>query len=326
MACAEWLFINASVRQYLSARFPLHLYGASIVVTFYCALALFDAAATSSTVMPSSLIGAISLVLLFLASRLIDDIDDFEADHGYRGAFGPIPGPGRRSLIVGLTGTIAAIVGLNWSSKAALIVATAAVGVMLLGPFVLKPLVLGKRDPRRYTTGHWLTDLVLFVVFESAQFLTLLYIYFFWTSISRSELPASMVGLITTMFWTTYVFWKYSRFLTRSTPPPFEMTRNALRIALIGDLSLVVICTVAIGVLVGLSVAWIGYIVATACVFAAWLTRLRPAGDGSSATAMLDKAIGLLFAANLNLSLVAAVVDTAVNGRGSSSIFAGIPI
>ena len=104
------------------------------------------------------------------------------------------------------------------------------------------------------------------------------------------------------------------------------MTRNALRIALIGDLSLVVICTVAIGVLVGLSVAWIGYIVATACVFAAWLTRLRPAGDGSSATAMLDKAIGLLFAANLNLSLVAAVVDTAVNGRGSSSIFAGIPI
>jgi hypothetical protein len=302
----------AAVWAFLSTRFPLLVYGPAILVTYYCALWLYDSAAGTPGPSWTSAIGAISLVLIFLQARLVDDIQDFQDDAQQNRVPGAWAPASRRGLVLGLAFTTAAIIALNWG-RSALWVALASVAIMLAASFILAPL-LSRTHPGMLTTGNRVKDAILFIAFEGAHVFTLLYIYCFWTSLPHPGLPIASVALATGLFWTTYAFWKYARFATRPSWNPFGMSWQVFRPALAGLLLLCLICQAGVGVAMDLSALYLGYALGITGLFMLWLVRMSPMGAAGGGATGLQAHLGLLFVAAVDLGLVLALLGKSLGG------------
>jgi hypothetical protein len=271
----------AGVRQFLSARFPLHAYGPAILVSFYCLWWLYGGGATVVEGFP----GAVSLVAVFLQARLIDDIEDRQGD--------------RRHLMLGLALATVIILALNWG-RGSWWVALAALAAMLAAPLGLKPLLARGRDT--LTTGSRTRDALLFLAFEGAHVVTFLYVYAFWRSTGQPALSGWLVASATGLFWSAYLFWKYARAAARPEWAVFGMSWRRFRVILIAVLLLCLVCQLWVAAELGLSASYACYAVGGTAVFVAWMRRIRAPEAGA-----LRSAIGLMFVAMVDLGLVLAL-------------------
>lgn len=296
--------VIAGASRYLSSRFPLHLYGPAILLTYYCVWWLYDGAANIAGADLSSGPGAVSLVLIFLQARLIDDLEDQagRAQHGAAAA------SNRTALTFALFLATAAVTALNWG-RPSLYMALAPLAVMLTASGIVKPL-LTNADAAALTTGSTVKDVALFLAFESAHLFTILYIYIFWRSLSRQALPTRQVACVTVLFWAAYVFWKYARCAARPDWNPFGMGWRTFRLLLIGILALCLVCNLAVTQALGLAPLHAAYACIVFALFTAWLASIPQQREATA----LRSQIGLLFVGALDLGLILASIAKVPGG------------
>ncbi|MFI6133274.1 hypothetical protein [Micromonospora sp. NPDC051141] len=189
-----------AVGPYLAARFPVPL----MVVA---ALPGVAAGLAHGGVPPATLAAcAAGTMLLFLAQRLVDDIDDFDRDR----AQGRLPARvSRAGMVAGLvlSGALALLLGLP--GPAAVLTAAVALAGMWVGPLVARHRAL--RRP-----------VLLFVLYESVP----LAIMVFPSARVAADAPVAWgagltVGLV---LWCAYEFWKFSRKPGDAGYTPFDLT------------------------------------------------------------------------------------------------------
>lgn len=169
----------------------------------------------------SIITGFLTLFLLFIQLRLVDDIDDLKRDY-------PEDTPENRQkikslkkkLMGALITCILLILICNILDIWALIIAVITVFVSVTGTFVFR-----KYFPKSLIVG--------FFVYEGAPALIFLYIYFNWAgSINGIKLSAKEVALVVTLFLIGFEYWKFSRKVNVDVLQPYFLSLKGIRVFL----------------------------------------------------------------------------------------------
>jgi len=265
----------AATAAYLTRRFPLHIQGVAVAVTFLCLWLMYARSAGGPSLSWYAALGALTFVLLFLQLRLIDDLDDLEHD----GDFGVT----RKGLLAALGVALSLALLLNawwWES---LLLVLAATAVMTLTPFVVRP-----RIPDRLAT--------LAICYEAGPALVLWYSYVQWRQQSRIGLPAWRVLAIVGLMWAGYEFWKFSRKFDAEDYLPYRLRRAGRRVVLLWLLLFAALCTVGTYLAGAASVVMLGYGLLLCGGFALAVYRHREA--------RAPRWAGLGFAALLEIGII----------------------
>ncbi|SDG49564.1 hypothetical protein SAMN05216553_108341 [Lentzea fradiae] len=180
--------------RYVRLRFPPRTHGLAAVLTYASVVAL--SVRTWPGVVPL-LLGGITFVSLFLFLRLVDDLDDGEADAA--------------GLRAGMVAVAAAVVLLNLQDHLALALAGGACAAALAAPFLPRH---GIKQP-----------VVLFVAYEVAPLLVLAY-----GGVTAGAPPTVAVGAAVVL-WSAYEHWKFTRKLDEPDYRPFGLGQGARLVA-----------------------------------------------------------------------------------------------
>jgi hypothetical protein len=293
---------------YVNQRFPLQSLGVAVGVTFLCAYLVYGHAFGHQSFGLRTVLGVLTFVVLFLQLRIVDDLDDVESAR----APGDSDAQVRRrklELIAGLAATTLLIVAMNWNSPA-LVVALAATALMIVNPFVLKngvkAYITKPSDPGALTTGSVAMDLVLAIFYEGVPVLMVVYIYYAWTAVAKSSVPASLVLVVTATFWALYEIWKYARYLTRPDWRPYGLGWTGARVLLVGLFAIAALFQVLTARLAGLSPVYSVYAVLLTGVFVAFVWRTQPSAEKDK-RAKLRALAGLAYVGAVDLGILLAV-------------------
>lgn len=246
---------------------------------------------------------------------MVDDIDDNERDVELGRLDRDASTERRSSLIFGLVAVDLVILVLNWGTSAMLPALGAVVG-MLVGAFVLKPVLSGGVSAVNPTSGSAPKDACMGVVTEGVAFLMLAYPYFAWAEATQRSLDASIVLPTVGVFWTSFEIWKISRYLTRPTWRVYGFSWPAARVFLLTMLASSLVCQIRVWALADLPFAFLVVAVGGPFGLALWLlrgpTRGRRSDEGPRPPPPGDHLAGLLFVALVDVSVILAAATALI--------------
>jgi hypothetical protein len=191
--------------------------------------------------------------------------------------------------------------------------AAGAIGIAVVTSFVLKP-VLKTPAAEISSTGSARRDAVLSVFFEGAPCLIIVYGYTRWAHDTGGAVRPASVIAVSGLFWMSYEYWKYSRYMTRSGWRPYGLSWPQARIALIGILIAAFIFQMMIVTYARLPSLYLFYALCVTVAFIAITSTGDPANsklgvdDMQVVTSRHGSLAGILFVALVNLGLAGAMV------------------
>jgi hypothetical protein len=299
---ASLLAVLDAVRRYLTERFPIASQGGTVLSGYVCAYLLYGQAHGHQAFAWATVVGGLSAVLLTLVRRLVDDIEDLRNDI-LRGRV-PSAEAGRRylrGLIVGAVSATALVATLNASCSVGLLAASVVVAVWFPLATVMKhtPLAQSSR-------------IVYYVVNETCPVAGLLYSYAVWHDVSGATLPTGAVVAVVGLFWTIWQFWIFTRKVGLEGWPPWWLTMDGTRNALMVFLGLAGAFSVLIYHYANLPLGYLVYGVGVCAVFAAmilrWWSRL-PAREPNRVRASWS---GLPFAIAVEIGVLVGVLTSSL--------------
>ncbi|HYG96538.1 MAG TPA: hypothetical protein VD741_05455, partial [Solirubrobacterales bacterium] len=280
--------VMRAVRSYLSDRFPLVSQGGTVLSAYVCCYLLFGQIDGDQAIGWATAVGAVTVVLLALIRRIVDDVEDLgEAPEG-RAA------PGLRGLLLGAAAATALVGAANAAYGLDLLLLSA--GVAAWFPLMT---VIKHRAPR--------SRLLAFVLTESCPAAILAYSYAVWSEASGSRLPVVAVVAVLGLFWTIYQFWGFTRKLGAGSPPPWGLGFDAARRVLIVLLAATAALSAAVAVAAHLPRGYLVYGLALPLAFGLLVQRwwrTLPAPGSSRAAAWA----GLPFPAGVEAGILLAVL------------------
>jgi hypothetical protein len=274
-----------------------------IGATFWCNYAVYQRISGVSSIALQAVGGLTTFYLMFLQLRLIDDLADLDSD--LRNALRPLPVRGRTlrsGLLAGLGATIMAVALLNQA------LITCSIALLAVFMMLLSDLVLKKRIGSAVATSAWTVAtrwLTLVIFYEGAPFLIFLYVYYAWASSSGTVVSPKVYLVVTTLFWTGYEFWKYSRHIVRPDWNSYRVEWAATRSALFVILVISFICQAYLARFAGLPETFAYYAAGFCAAFAGLLWRWSP--DDAASRGHLRKHVGILYLVGLDIGLLAAI-------------------
>lgn len=248
-----------AVQTYLSERFPVSQAGA-VLFAYACCYLLYGQAHGHQVFQWATAVGGMTVVLLALFLRIVDDIEDLREDiRTGRFSFADDGHSHLRGLILGAGVTMALVAILNATCSLGMLAASVGVAVWCPAVLVIKKTAVAK--PLQY-----------FVV-ETGPAAFLLYSYVVWTEVSGGSVPLIGVVAIVGLFWTTFQFWSFTRKMGTETWSPWGLTVSETRSTLIGLLVFAALCSVLIAHYAHLTLGYSLYGVALSAVFISFVQR-----------------------------------------------------
>jgi hypothetical protein len=217
-----------AIRTYLSERFPLVSQGVPLLSGYACCYVLYGQAHGRQVFSWATVVGGITIVLLALVRRIVDDVEDLPDDIlAGRASF--VDGGRRhlRGLVVG---------GLAAATLAGVLNATCSPNLLVVSVGVAAwfPLAMVIKN-RTIVAGP---GPLKFIIVESCPAAVLFYGYVVWSETAGDSLRPIAVVAIAGLFWTTYQFWNFTRKIGTESWPPWRLTLRQTRPALIALLVL----------------------------------------------------------------------------------------
>ena len=256
------------VRSYLSERFPVVSQGGTVLSGYVCCYVLYGQAHGHQVFRWETVVGGMTVVLLALVRRIVDDVEDLREDIR-TGRFSFADGGRRhmRGLVLGGVAVTALAGILNATGSLGLLAASVGVAAWFPVAMVVK---------NKTMVARWRT--LKYIVVETCPAAILLYSYAVWNEVVGDSLPAITVVAIVGLFWTTYQFWNFTRKVGAEGWPPWGLTLRETRPALIVLLALAAAFSILIAHYAHLPVGYLLYGLALSLVFAAiilsWWSRL----------------------------------------------------
>lgn len=248
-----------AMQAYLSERFPVSQAGA-VLFAYACCYLLYGQAHGHQVFEWMTVVGGITVVLLALFLRMVDDIEDLREDiRTGRFSFADDGHRHLRGLILGAGATMAFVVLLNGTCSLGMLAASVGVAVWCPAVLVIKKTAVAK--PLQY-----------FVV-ETGPAAFLLYSYVVWTEASGGSVPSIGVVAIVGLFWTTFQFWSFTRKMGTENWSPWGLTVNETRWTLIGLLAFAALCSALITRYAHLALGYSLYGLALSAVFVWFVLR-----------------------------------------------------
>jgi len=251
--------VLGAVQTYLSERFPVSHAGA-VLSGYMCCYLLYGQAHGHQVFQWETVVGGVTVVLLALFLRMVDDIEDLREDiRTGRFSFGDGGRSHLRGLILGGGATMALAAVLNATCSLGMLAASVGVAVWCPAVLVIKKTAAAK-------------SLQYFVV-ETGPAVFLLYSYVVWTEASDGSVPLMAVVAIVGLFWTAFQFWSFTRKLGTENWSPWGLSVSETRSALIGLLALAALCSVLIAHYAHLTLGYSLYGLALSAVFISLVLR-----------------------------------------------------
>jgi len=208
------------MRAYLSQRFPIVSLGGPLLSGYACCYLLFGQVHGHNAVSWATLVGGLTVVLLALVRRIVDDIEDLPEDiRTGRLAVAEGGRRYRRGLILGGIAATAVVGVLNATCSPGLLAASVGLAAWI-------PMAVALRNKIASRT-------LKFVVIEICPAAVLLYGYAVWAEATHDSLEAIAVLAVVGLFWTTYQFWNFTRKIGAGGWPPWRLTFQEAKPALI---------------------------------------------------------------------------------------------
>lgn len=260
--------VFCAARSYLSQRFPVVSLGGTVLSAYVCCYVLYGQAHGHQTFRWVTVVGGVTVVLLALVRRIVDDIEDLRQDIR-TGRFSFADGGRRhlRGLILGGMATTALAGALNVTGSLGLLAASVGVAAWFPVAMVIKN-----------KTGVARSRTLKYIVVETCPAAILLYSYAVWNQATGDSLPAIAVVATVGLFWTTYQFWNFTRKVGAEGWPPWGLSLRETRPALISLLVLAAAFSALIADYAHLPAGYLLYGLALSLVFAViilrWWSRL----------------------------------------------------
>ncbi len=266
-----------AVRTYMSERFPVSQAGA-VLSAYACCYLLYGQAHNHQMFRWGTAVGGITVVLLALVRRIIDDAEDLRDDI-QSGRFSSTDGGYRRlrGLILGGVAATVLVGSLNATCSLGLLAASVGVAAWF-------PVAMVIQNQTRVAKSRALQ----YILVETCPAVLLLYSYPAWVEVTGSSLPAIGIIAIVGLFWTTFQFWGFTRKMGTDAWGPWGLTVSQTRPALIAFLVVAATCSALIYHYAHMPIGYLLYGLALPSVFAVlvlrWWSQL-PAHDPKSVKA-----------------------------------------
>lgn len=247
---------------YIREQFP-PFQAAALFVAGMTVFLIFAAIADRGPRISAAIVCAITVALMFLQVRMLDDLDTYyivgpEADIANATPRGLIWG----EIVVG-------ILSLVINRGSALAAASVVVGIMVAAELVM----------RRWRPGFIAIAFGRIPLFDIAPFAAFAYVYFQWRMSTHVALPVGQVAVVVTMYGLLWEIWKFSRNIAKhdfeGIYRPYRLEWPVIRTMLVGMTVLEAGLIVYLATVSRLSTVF----VTLAVVFSAWYTFLaRPTG------------------------------------------------
>lgn len=300
-----------TVSSYLADRFPLHTIGVAVLLTYAGSFLVYGNAADATAISAISARGAATLLLLFLALRIVDDIDDNQPDIELGRVDREAVAAHRRSLIAGFVAVALGVLALNVGTSA-LVPALSALLGMLVAAFVVKAALNRGVTTGEQTSGSAAKDAVIGVVTEGVAFLMISYPYFAWSAATDRTLAATTVLPVVLVFWTSFEVWKMSRYLTRPRWRAYGFSWRGARLFLLTMLALSLASQLRVWAVADLPIAFAVVAVGIPAGLAVWLLRAEPVDGAATKGHLLHHLSGLLFVALVDVSVIVAAATARI--------------
>jgi hypothetical protein len=259
--------VTRIARTYLSERFPVAQAGA-VLTAYVCCYLLYGQAHSHQVFRWETVVGGMTVVLLALIRRIVDDVEDLLGDiRADRPSFADGGRRRLRGLVFGGAAAIALVGFLNATCSLGLLAASVGIAVWFPVASVMKQTVVARSS-----------RILFFIISESCPVAGLLYPYAVWHEASGATLPAMTVVAITGLFWTIWQFWVFTRKVGAEGWPPWGLTMDGTRNALIAFLALTAVFSVLIYHYANLPIGYLIYGLSLSAIFAAiifrWWSRL----------------------------------------------------
>jgi hypothetical protein len=215
------------VQTYLSERFPVSQAGA-VLSSYACCYLLYGHTQGHQVFRWATVVGGITVVLLALFRRIVDDAEDLRDDIR-SGRFSDTDGGSRRlrGLILGGLAAVALTGLLNASCSLGLLVASVGVAAWVLVVMLIQgKTVVAKSRGLQY------------IVVETCPAVLLLYSYAVWVRASGGSVATLGVIAIVGLFWTAFQFWSFTRKMGTEAWAPWGLSVSETRPVLIAFLAL----------------------------------------------------------------------------------------
>jgi hypothetical protein len=259
--------LGASWR-YVAEQFP-PLQAGALAFASLVGYAVFGRLAGDVTLELLAIAVALTVALLFLQLRLVDDIHTWYDTDGE----GDIGGASLRGLVVGTIVTTVAIAALNVADPVMLATALGTTMFMVVTSCIIR--AEGQLPAAvRMALGR-------IPLFEVAPAAMLVYVYVGWRAATGESLPAGDVAVVVGVLLTSFNFWKLSRHLgDRPRERIYQLTWPVVRVLCTGLLAASLAFNVLLYDLAGFSVVFLVITVAIVATFAVF-SRPRREPDTS---------------------------------------------
>jgi len=215
------------VRTYMSERFPVSQAGA-VLSSYACCYLLYGHTQGHQVFGWATVVGGITVVLLALVRRIVDDAEDLREDiRVARFSFADGGSRRLRGLMLGGLAAVALAGLLNATCSLGLLAAS--VGVAAWIPVAM--LIQGKTVVAK-SRG------LQYIVVETCPAILLLYSYAVWVRASGGSVPTLGLIAIVGLFWTAFQFWSFTRKMGTEAWAPWGLSVSETRPALIAFLAL----------------------------------------------------------------------------------------
>lgn len=243
----------------------------AVALAFSCVVEYlaFGRAAGELSIEGSAVLAAVTVALLFLQLRLVDDIHTFYDS----GGTGDIGGATVRGLVAGMVVTTAVIVLLNLVDGSMLIASLAIVAFLVATSLVIQAKTL--------LPGWVRMVLGRIPLFELAPAMMLAYVYLGWRSGTGGTLEVADVAVVVGLFLASFNVWKLSRHMgERARERIYQLTWPVVRVLCLGLLVASAGLSVALYSRADLSALWLAYALVLCALFAA-MSRPRREPDSA---------------------------------------------
>jgi hypothetical protein len=285
----------------LSRRFPVVSQGGAVVSSYVCCYLIYGRIHGVQIFRPATVVGGMTVVLLALVRRLIDDIDDVHDDTCTDVVLKPREvGIYRRRLVL-FAIAIASSIGIV---NAACNFGLGAISIGTTMSFAMAVLIARRAQTCR---------IVKFAAAETCTVLMLVYSYAVWRSVTGAALPVDAVIATVGLFWTAYQFWGLTRKVGATEGwPAWDMTPMGTRRALTILLSGTAIFGVRVAQDAQLSIGYYIYSLALPTVFLVMMLLLWPQTTDRQARNIRALWAGLPLAVAVEIGLLIAVFTASI--------------
>jgi hypothetical protein len=260
--------VLGTVRSYLSERFPIIPQGGTVLSAYVCSYLLYGQAHGHQVFGWATVVGGMTVVLLALVRRIVDDVEDLREDIvAGRASFADGGRRHLRGLVFGAMGATALAGALNATCSLGLLAIS--IGVVAWFPVA---------TVMKHTAVAQSSRNLFYIINESCPVAGLLYPYAVWHEVSGDTLSVMAVVAIVGLFWTIWQFWIFTRKVGAEGWPPWGLTLDETRYALIVFLALAAAFSVLVAHYAHLPLCYLLYGPILSAVFATiilrWWSRL----------------------------------------------------